>query len=101
MDTNELINDLKIRFNHNSAKDYLKNKYESKLIVADQGGLWKATIEIISFLSTNNQEQIVLMDSFNNPVKVDRILLLNKLTNTYNQVTNEWYTEWSELERQR
>jgi len=101
MDTNELINDLKIRFNHNSAKDYLKNKYESKLIVADQGGLWKATIEIISFLSTNNQEQIVLMDSFNNPVKVDRILLLNKLTNIYNQVTNEWYTEWSELERQR
>jgi hypothetical protein len=101
MDTNELINDLKIRFNHNSAKDYLKNKYESKLIVAEQGGLWKATIEIISFLSTNNQEQIVLMDSFNNPVKVDRILLLNKLTNIYNQVTNEWYTEWSELERQR
>ena len=101
MDTNELINDLKIRFNHNSAKDYLKNKYESKLIVADQGGLWKATIEIISFLSTNIQEQIVLMDSFNNPVKVDRILLLNKLTNIYNQVTNEWYTEWSELERQR
>lgn len=101
MDTNELINDLKIRFNHNSAKDYLKNKYESKLIVADQGGLWKATIEIISFLSTSNQEQIVLMDSFNNPVKVDRILLLNKLTNIYNQVTNEWYTEWSELERQR
>ena len=41
------------------------------------------------------------MDSFNNPVKVDRILLLNKLTNIYNQVTNEWYTEWSELERQR
>jgi hypothetical protein len=36
MDTSTLIFEAKSRFNHNSAKAYLKDKYDSKLIVADQ-----------------------------------------------------------------
>ena len=42
MDTKTLITEAKARFAHNSAKDYLKEKYDAKLLVAEQGGLWKA-----------------------------------------------------------
>ena len=52
MDTKTLISEAKARFNHNSAKAYLKEKYEAKLLVAEQGGLWKADQQTITFLAT-------------------------------------------------
>ena len=102
MDTKTLIAEAKARFAHNSAKDYLKEKYEAKLLIAEQGGLWKADIQTISFLkSWQVSDEIVLIDTFDNPVKVDRIQLLIKLQDTYQSVMNEWYDEWKVLESKR
>lgn len=101
MDTKSLIAEAKARFAHNSAKDYLKEKYEAKLLVADQGGLWKADQQTIAFLSSSLDEDVVLIDTFENPVKVNRVDLLDKLGSTYNSMMNEWYTEWKELESKR
>lgn len=102
MDTKTLISEAKARFNHNSAKDYLKEKYNAKLLVAEQGGLWRADIQTISFLkSWQVTDDIVLMDTFDNPVKVDRIKLLIKLQDTYQSVMEEWHSEWKELESKR
>jgi hypothetical protein len=101
MDTTTLISEAKARFNHNSAKAYLKDKYDSKLIVADQGGLWKADTQTITFLSAMDDNFIVLVDTFNNPVQVNRDNLLVLLKETYNKVMLEWYKEWKELESKR
>jgi hypothetical protein len=101
MDTKSLINEAKARFSHNAAKSLLKDKYESKLIVADQGGLWKATPELIGFLSINANENIVLIDSHNNPVLVNRVQLYNILHKIYTDTMNLWLTEWKELETKR
>lgn len=102
MDTKTLLTEARARFNHNSAKEYLKEKYEAKLLIADQGGLWKADLQTITFLSAvSNVTEIVLIDTFNNPVKVNRLELLSKLENTYLDVMNEWYGEWKELETKR
>ena len=104
MDTKTLIAEAKARFNHNSAKDYLKEKYHAKLLVADQGGLWQADQQTITFLSVMPNEyddKIILMDTFDNPVLVDRSELLTKLKGVYNSVMTEWYNEWKELESKR
>jgi hypothetical protein len=102
MDTKTLITDAKARFAHNSAKDYLKEKYNAKLLVAEQGGLWRADKETINFLITVDKvEEIILIDTFNNPVKVNRIELLKKLEHTYLAVMEEWYNEWKVLESKR
>jgi hypothetical protein len=101
MDTKELINEAKARFNHNSAKAYLKSKYQSKLIVADQGGLWTATPELIGFLSSSNNRYAVILDSYENPIRVDINKLQIKLTETYNIVMEQWHTELSTLEKIR
>jgi hypothetical protein len=98
MDTKTLISEAKARFNHNSAKAQLKDKYDGKFIVAEQGGLWKATPEIISFLSVMDDNFIILIDNFNNPIQVNREQLLTILKNTYNKVMLEWYNEWKEVE---
>jgi len=101
MDTKQLITEAKVRFNHNSAKAYIKDKYESKLSVADQGGLWVASIELISFLSISTQDKVVLLDAYSNPVKVVRKDLLLKLEKTYHHVMDQWHTEWAALEKKR
>jgi hypothetical protein len=101
MDTKTLITDAKARFAHNSAKDYLKEKYNAKLIVAEQGGLWRADKETISFLTAFLNEEVVLIDTFDNPVKVNRQDLKDKLCETYYRVMNEWHDEWKELESKR
>lgn len=101
MDTKTLITEAKARFAHNSAKDYLKEKYNTKLLVAEQGGLWKADQQTITFLASFLNKEVVLMDTFDNPVKVNRQELMDKLCETYKAVMDEWYNEWKELESKR
>jgi hypothetical protein len=101
MDTKTLIAEAKARFNHNSAKAQLKDKYDGKLIVAEQGGLWKASPELIATLNSFDDNSIILIDNFDNPVQVNRALLLSVLKDTYQKVMLEWYKEWKELESKR
>ena len=101
MDTKSLISEAKARFNHNSAKAYLKDKYNSKFIVAELNGLWKANLETINFLNSSSDEEIILIDTLNNPIKVNRQTLLDKLNMVYKTTMEEWYIEWSDLEKRR
>jgi len=101
MDINTLLADAKARFSHNSAKHYLREKYSSKLILADQGGLWKADKETISLLNSLDTEKVVLMDTFDNPVEVDRVELLSKLSTIYSETMKAWLKESQELEGKR
>jgi len=102
MDTKTLLAESKARFNHSSAKSYLNEKYSSKLLVAEQGGLWRADAQTISFLNSMNDDNfIVIMDTFNNPVQVNREELLTVLKKIYNTVMLDWYKEWKELESKR
>ena len=101
MDTKELLTEIKARFNHNLAKDYLRDKQESKLIFADQGGLWKATLELLTFLRTSNDNTVVLLDTYNNPLFINRKQILEKAENVYLSVMSDWANEWKELERKR
>ena len=101
MDTKSLITEAKARFNHNSAKAYLKDKYDSKFIVADQNGLWRANLETINFLTATSDAEVIIIDTFNNPVKVIRQELLDKLSVVYKTTMEEWYNEWVELEKNR
>ena len=101
MDTKTLISEAKARFNHNSAKAQLKDKYDGKFIIAEQGGLWKATPELISFLTALDDNFVILIDNFNNPVQVNREQLLLVLKDTYQKSMLEWYKEWKEVETTR
>jgi CO dehydrogenase/acetyl-CoA synthase delta subunit len=103
MDTKTLIVEAKARFNHNSAKAQLKDKYEGKLIVADQGGLWKADTQTLTYLYNTpaDQDKVILIDSFDNPVKVHAMQLYKKLREVHDNVMDQWYNEWKELESKR
>ena len=102
MDTKTLIAESKARFNHNSAKTYLKEKFNAKLLIAEQGGLWRADAQTINLLSSfDKTKEIILIDTFDNPVKVNRIELLDKLKKVYTDVMEQYCKEWAELEAKR
>jgi hypothetical protein len=101
MNIDGLITEAKAKFNHNLAKAYLKEKYQSKLIFADQGGLWVANKELITFLLGITTDEVVILDSYENPIKVNRVQLLNQVTKVYTESMNEWYEEFTKLRKQR
>lgn len=101
MDTQELVKDIKARFNINFQKEQLKEKYTAKLIVANQGGLWKVTPELITFVNDCGTEYLVLIDEYQNPVKVKKEELLPVLVDTYLDVMEEWYNEFEKLKNNR
>jgi CTP:phosphocholine cytidylyltransferase-like protein len=101
MDIQNLIIESKARFNHNQAKQYLKDKYQSKLTFADQGGLWVSSPSLLSQLTSTNDKNLVLLDEYENPVKVDRNILLQKANEIYVSVMEQWHNEWSILEKKR
>jgi len=101
MDTKTLIADAKARFSFNASKTYLNDKYTSKLIFADQNGLWRASVELISLLSTLDDDIIILLDDYKNPIKVNRPTLLAKTKNVYTKVMEDWYNEFEELKNTR
>lgn len=101
MDTKTLITEAKARFNHTAAKALLKDKYESKFIVANQGGLWKATPELQGYLASRNDHSVILIDLYDNPVMVNREELYDVLRSAYEDNMAAWFLEWKELEKNR
>jgi hypothetical protein len=102
MSTSQLIQNIKARMNHEVQKKVLEHKYTSKLIFAHNGGCWKASTALISFLvSMQDQETVIVLDEFNNPIRVNVTSLLQITKDTYVNVMNEWRVELDKLERMR
>lgn len=100
MNTEKLIREAKARFKHQEAKIYLQEKYSNRLEFASQGGSWTATPELISFL-TCFSDHVVLVDNYNNPVKVSVDELLTEAKILYQSVMEEWLAEFKELSNLR
>ena len=101
MDTNKLIQDAKARFDFNTQKQELKDKYEGKLIFADQGGLFTAGPNLFATLQTITQTYVIIVDNYGNPVKVNATKLLSKAVNIYTTVMQEWLEEFNTIQEAR
>ena len=101
MNVENLLNEAKIKFNHNLSKHYLKEKYLGQLIFADQGGLWKADLQLISFLAVVKTKNIIIIDEYEKPVLVDRDKLLDNALKKYNDIMTKYHQEYLEQMNQR
>ena len=101
MDIQSLLSEAKVRFAHNSAKDYLREKYKNKFLIADQNGLWAADVQTITFLQSFDTDKVTLIDTHNRPVEVDRLSLLDKLKSVYQENMAAYLKEFKEIETKR
>lgn len=101
MDTESLIKEARARFDFNSSKQYLKEKYESKLYFADQGGFWLAGPELFSILQFMVSDELIISDLYDNPIKVSRTKLYIKASEIYRITMKEWHEEIETLKNKR
>jgi len=101
MDTNELKNLAETKFTHALFRKNLKERTEAQLAITHNGGLFKATPELISFLSCLDDDEVFLEDEYNNPVKCNRISLLVALKEMYRYAMNEWHIEFEKSKKIR
>lgn len=101
MNTEDLIKANKARFNLNYQKLQLKDKYTAKLSFANQGGLWVAGPELFATLHFLMGQEVVIVDSYGNPVKVNKTNLWIHAAKVYSDVMDEWHTEYEKLKNLR
>ncbi len=97
----DIASRIRVRFDHAASKKNLKEKYEAKLVFAWQGGMFKATPEMIGFLCLYGDQNIVVKDLFDVPVKIAANELCELMKERLQEQMNAWYNEYDQLQRQR
>lgn len=82
------------KFDHALHRKNLNENIEAQLCIAHNGGMFKASPELICFLTCWDTPLIVIEDSFNNPIECDRVKLLDLLKLVYQYAMNAWQKEF-------
>jgi len=101
MNTDELVAHGRSRFEHAAARRTLKEKYQAKLTFGWNGGMFKATPEMITFLSLYGDERIVILDLYETPVEVNAKELCELMKPRLQEQMNAWLVEYEELNKNR
>ena len=97
----DLIKSIRARFDHEAARKTLKEKYQAKMLFGWNGGMFRATPEMISFLSLYGDQRIVISDIYDNPIEINALELCDLMRSRLQEQMNAWLLEWEELKRQR
>jgi hypothetical protein len=102
MNTEELIVHSRARFDHAAAKKLLKEKYQAKMLFAHAGGQWCAGPELQSIIfSCGTTGNIVLLDLYENPIKVDTAELMALSQQRWQEQMTAWLVEYEQLHKNR
>lgn len=101
MDTNNLIAHARARFDHEAARRILKEKYQAKLTFAYNGGMFQAGPELQSTVLTCPDTEAVILDLYENPVKINTRELLALSQARWQEQMNAWLVEFEELSNKR
>ena len=101
MDTDNLVAHARARFDHAVAKRILREKYEAKMLFAHNGGMWRAGPELQTTLLTCPGDEAVLLDLYENPVKVNTKELYAQSQQRWQEQMNAWLVEHEENQKKR
>ena len=101
MDTEPLVAHARARFDHTVAKRILKEKYEAKMSFAYRGGMWRAGPELQTTLMTCPGAEAVILDLYENPVKVDTKELFAQSQQRWQEQMNAWLVEHEQNQKRR
>jgi len=101
MNTETIKTNVRARFDHNRNKQVLAEKYESKMIFASQGGMWKAGPQLLATLLACPEEIAVILDEYNTPIQINTQDLYKDVQMHWQEQMNAWHNEFTELSRKR
>jgi hypothetical protein len=101
MNTEQLIAHSRARFDHAAAKRILKEKYQAKLNFAHCGGMFRASPDMIMFLSLSGNDTVVIEDLYQNPIQVQADELCRIMKARFQEQMNAWLTDYQQLNNHR
>jgi hypothetical protein len=101
MDTNDIIDHARARLEHAATRRVMREKYEARMIFGHNGGMFRATPEMISFLNLYGDQSIVVKDLYDTPVRVDAAQLCELMQLRLQEQMTAWLIEHEDLVRQR
>ena len=101
MDTENNIKQSRTRFDHNQARQILREKYEAKMLFAYNGGMWRAGPELLMTIAVCPDEDAVLIDEYGNPVQINTLELELLAQQRWQEQMNAWLLEFTELSTKR
>ena len=102
MDTDQLVKHSRARFDHAAARRVIKEKYQSRMLFAHAGGMWRAGPELQSTIFTCGKiGEVVLLDLYETPVKIDTTELMALSQQRWQEQMNAWLVEHQQLNQQR
>ena len=102
MDTNAVIAHARARFDHETARRLLKEKYQARMLFAYQGGMWRAGPELLTVLhACPVEDNIVILDLYENPVRINPGELQRLAHDRWQEQMNAWLVEHDELSKKR
>lgn len=92
---------IRVRFDHAAAKKTLEEKYQSKMLFAHAGGMWRAGPELLTTCLSCATSEGVLLDVYGTPVKVNIKEIHEIAQERWQEQMNAWLVEWQELQAQK
>lgn len=88
----------------NNQQAQLKAKTQSLLSYSINGGTFTIDLQLITFckqLIDAEVETVVLLDSYQNPIRVEVLSFYEEIFSRYFEVTNDYYAEYEKLRKSR
>jgi hypothetical protein len=97
----QLTTQIRQATDYQTNKQILREKIQTDLHFAYNGGLFKATQELIGFINAWDAETLYLEDTYQNPIEVNRNEFLLLCQQHYQTAMNAWHIQHEELKRVR
>jgi hypothetical protein len=97
----DIQNQAQLSFDHAVAKRNLQQRMQARLNVTYNEGFFTVTKEQINFLDLLGSQEVVLLDNYETPIKVNAYELLKLMFERYHEIMNEWLEEYEQLKKVR
>jgi hypothetical protein len=101
MNTDTLLAHARGRFNHEAARRLLKEKYQARMVFTYRGGMFRAGPELQTTLLACPTPDAVILDLYENPVKINTQELLSLSQQRWQEQMNAWLVEFEESQQKR
>ena len=100
-DTSKIVEQVRLATDFNVNKKILREKIQTDLHFAHNGGMFKITPELLAFVQSWPIDRLYLEDVYQNPVEVDKQVFLVTAQQHYHMVMNSWHEQFAELRKIR
>lgn len=97
----QTIQEIKKSTDYQVNKRILHEKIQTDLHITYNNGLFKVTPELIAFLNSWDDAEIILEDTYNNPIVVKLFEFKELCKQHYYKVMNRWCILHEQLKRER